>query len=125
MYSEDQELSEHELSALAALPRELAPSDLLEERVVRALRSEGHFGNSRRIAQPWMNLSLRIAAAAALFIGGVATGQYMMSRSATQSADAAALIRQANELSSPSTTQPAVQTVKSNEKVVAEREMWL
>jgi len=125
MYSEDQELSEHELSALAALPRELAPSDLLEERVVRALRSEGHFGQSRRITQPWMNLSLRIAAAAALFIGGVATGQYMMSRSATQSADAAALIRQANELSSPSTTQPAAQTVKSNEKIVAEREMWL
>jgi hypothetical protein len=125
MHSEDQELTEHELSALAALPRELAPSDLLEERVVRALRSEGHFGKSRRIAQPWMNLSLRIAAAAALFIGGIATGQYMMSRSATRSADAAALIRQANELSSPSTTQPAAQTVKSNEKIVAEREMWL
>lgn len=125
MFSEDQELSEQELASLAALPRELAPSDLLEERVVRALRSEGHFGSSRRIPQPWMNLSLRIAAAAALFIGGVATGQYMMSRSATQSADAAALIRQANELSTPAVTQPGAQSVKSNEKVLAEREMWL
>jgi hypothetical protein len=124
MYNEDQELSESELSALAALPRELAPSDLLEERVVHALRSEGHFGASRKTSRPWMNMSLRVAAAAALFIGGVATGQYMMTRSAAQSADAASLIRQANELSYPSTAQPA-QTVKSSVKVVAEREMWL
>ena len=125
MYSEDQELSAHELAALAALPRELSPGDRLEERVVRALRSEGHFGASGSISQTWMKLSLRIAAAAALFIGGVATGQYLMSRSEAQSADAAALIRQANELSSPATTPPAAQTAKSNEKVVAEREMWL
>jgi hypothetical protein len=69
-------------------------------------------------------VSLRIAAAAALFIGGVATGQLMMTRSAARSADAAALIRQANELSYPAAAQPA-QTVKSNEKIVAEREMWL
>ena len=124
MYSDDQEFSEHELAALAALPRELAPSDLLEERVVRALRPAGHFGASRKINRPWMNTSLRIAAAAALFIGGVATGQYVTSRSATQSANAAELIREANELSSP-ITQQAAQTVKRNEKVVAEREMWL
>lgn len=125
MHDEDQELSEHELAALAALPRELPPSDLLEERVVRALRSEGHLGKSHKIQNPWMNLALRIAAAAALFIGGVATGQYMMSHAASQSAEAAALIRQANELSFPSTTQAVAQPVKSNQKVVAEREMWL
>lgn len=124
MYNDNQELSEHEVAALAALPRELVPGDLLEERVVHALRSEGHFGASRRIHRPWMNTSLRIAAAAALFIGGVATGQYMMTRSAARSANDAALIRRANELTSPRTIQPA-QTVKSNEKVVAEREMWL
>ena len=124
MHSDDQELTGHELGALAALPRELAPSDLLEERVVRALRSAGHFGASRKISRPWMNMSLRIAAAAALFIGGVATGQYLTSRSAAQSASAAELIREANELSSP-ITQQAAQKVKRNEKVVAEREMWL
>lgn len=124
MFNEDQDLGETEVAALAALPRELAPSDLLEERVVHALRSEGHFGASRRVNRPWMNMSLRIAAAAALFIGGVATGQYMMTRSAAQSANDAALIRQANALSAPPAAQPA-QTVKSNENVVAEREMWL
>jgi hypothetical protein len=124
MYNDDQDLSETEVAALAALPRELAPSDLLEERVVHALRSEGHFGASRKMNRPWMNMSLRIAAAAALFIGGVATGQYMMTRSAAQSANDAALIRQANALSSSPATQPA-QSVKSSEKVVAEREMWL
>jgi hypothetical protein len=124
MYSDDQELNASEMAALAALPRELAPGDLLEERVVHALRSEGHLGASRKTGRRWLNTSLRIAAAAALFIGGVATGQYMMTRSAAQSADAAALIRQANELSYPQATQPA-RAVKSNEKVVAEREMWL
>jgi hypothetical protein len=125
MYSEDQALSEHELAALAALPRKIAPSDLLEERVVHALRNEGHFGSLRKINRPWMNMSLRIAAAATLFIGGVATGQYMTSRAAAQSADAAALIREANALSSPTTTQPSAQPVNRSGKVVAEREMWL
>ncbi|MGH9420731.1 MAG: hypothetical protein ACRD3J_12210 [Thermoanaerobaculia bacterium] len=124
MYNDDQDLSETEVAALAALPRELAPSDLLEERVVHALRSEGHFGASRKINRTWMNMSLRIAAAAALFIGGVATGEYMMTRAATQTADAAALIRQANALSSTPAAQPA-QTAKTSEKIVAEREMWL
>ncbi len=124
MHNEDQELREHELAALAALPRELQPGDLLEERVVRALRSAGHLGDARRVKQPWMQVSLRIAAAAALFIGGVATGQYMMTRSDTNALDNAATIRAANELPTGSTMQH-MKAVKSDEKVVAEREMWL
>jgi len=124
MYNDDQNLSETEAAAFAALPRELAPSDLLEERVVHALRSQGHFDASLKIRKRWMSLSLRIAAAVAVFIGGVATGQYMMTRSTEQTAYAAALIRQANELASPPSSQSA-QTVKGDGKVVAEREMWL
>src|SRR5512141_419884 len=80
MFSENHELSEQERAAIAALPRELAPSDLLEERVVRALRSEGHLGRPAHPRNRWISPIVRIAAAIALFAGGVATGHYVLSQ---------------------------------------------
>ncbi|MEO5903765.1 MAG: hypothetical protein ABIQ55_07135 [Gemmatimonadaceae bacterium] len=125
MYNEDQDLSEPERAALAALPREISPGDLLEERVVRALRSEGHFGSERGVRRSWMTASVRIAAAAALFIGGVATGRYMLAQPSERAATA--------NVTSPANDLPAApvdqithsKPVKNSETVVAEREMWL
>lgn len=123
MFSENEELSEQERAAIAALPRELAPSDLLEERVVRALRSDGHFNRSTRPRNRWTGPFVRIAAALALFAGGVATGHYALSQPNTEKQTAP--VNQAS-VSKPA-PQPAsgAQTVKNNETVVAQREMWL
>src|SRR5512140_3354949 len=123
MFSENEELNEQERAAIAALPRELAPSDLLEERVVRALKSEGHFSGSTRTSNRWTGHFVRIAAALALFAGGVATGHYALSQPNTEKQTAP--VNQAS-VSKPA-PQPAsgAQTVKNNETVVAQREMWL
>lgn len=123
MFSENEELSEQERVAIAALPREIAPSDLLEERVVRALRSEGHFNRSTRARNRWTGPFIRIAAALALFAGGVATGHYALSQPNTE--------KQTAPVNQASVSKPApqpvsgAQTVKNNETVVAQREMWL
>ena len=108
MFNEDYELSEQERIAIAALPRELAPGDLLEERVIRALTNEGHFGRVAHAPRQWSRQLMRVAAAIALFAGGVATGHYLLlqPRTAPQSSNEA-------------------QTVGNTETVVAEREMWL
>ena len=46
MYNDDNfELTHDEKTMLASLPREMAPSDLLESRVMRALRDEGYLGS--------------------------------------------------------------------------------
>ena len=125
MFNEDNDLSEHERAALAALPRELAPSDLLEERVVRALKKEGHLGNISKGARPWGRIALRAAAAILLFVGGVATGKYMLTQQSSTAISPSAAVKQAStEQTAPPRANPATQTVK-NETVVAEREMWL
>lgn len=121
MYSEDHDLSEQERTGLAALPRELAPSDLLEERVVRALKNEGHFGAASRAQRSWRSVAMRIAAAIALFAGGVATGHFALS----QQPAATAPVRQANAKKPAPPVKSGAQSVKNNETVVAEREMWL
>ncbi len=120
-YSDNHELSEQERAALAALPRELAPSDLLEERVVRALKNEGHFGAASPAQRSWRSAAMKIAAAIALFAGGVATGHYAMS----QQPAASAAVRQASLEKPAPTVNGGAQSVKNNETVVAEREMWL
>lgn len=118
----DNDLNEQELAALAALPREMAPSAQLEQRVFRELRKEGHFGG-RRNARFSMDVMFRVAAAIALFAGGVATGRYMITQSRLETASAQETIRRANEsVESPS---GQTQQVKNAETVVAEREMWL
>jgi len=123
MFSENEELNEQERAAIAALPREIAPSDLLEERVVRALRREGHFNRSTRAGNRWTRPFVRIAAALALFAGGVATGHYALSQPNTE--------RQTAPINQTSVSKPAqqpasgAQTVKNTGTVVVEREMWL
>ena len=109
MFSDEDELTPDERAALAALPRELPPGDMLEERTVRALRSEGHFGGLRSSARRSAGLGWRIAAALTLFAGGVATGRYLLVPASPRSA----------------AVTPAERTVEgSNERVVAV-EMWL
>jgi hypothetical protein len=91
------ELTDAEREALAALPRERDPGQLLEERTVRALRDEGllvapsggHPGSSPRHAdphgRPWWRSAAAIAAGIALFAGGLSIGQTLGAR---QTADA-------------------------------------
>jgi hypothetical protein len=123
MFSEDQELSVEERAAFAALPRELAPSDLLEERVVRALRSEGRFTSVAHAPRQWARRIARVAAAIALFAGGVATGHYLLS-GPSNGADTRAVNQTSITKPAPQSS-TGTQSVKNTETVVAEREMWL
>ena len=123
MSSENHELSVEERAAIAALPRELAPSDLLEERVVRALRNEGHFGTVARAPHQWTRQLTRVAAAVALFAGGVATGHYLLLQPA--STVGAPANNQASITKPAPQSSSGAQSVRNTETVVAEREMWL
>ncbi len=124
MYSDQEfELTTGERAALAALPREVEPGDLLEQSVITALRREGHFNSPR--ATPRHNLSLvwKVAAALALFAGGVATGRYALHDTSAQTASRPASASEVRDAA----RRPAVESrpVQPNETVVAEREMWL
>ena len=84
----DDELTPEERAAFAALPREREPSRLLEERTVRALRERGlvHARTTqpgRRLRFPASWLAGAAAAAVALFMIGLQTGQSMGRRQAT------------------------------------------
>lgn len=122
MFNDQNELSEEERAAIAALPHEHAPSDLLEERVVRALRQQGHFGTTAHEGRSWPRIALRAAAAVLLFVGGVATGKYMLTQTSTA---APAALKQASTQSPPRKIENGAQPVKTNETLVAQREMWL
>ena len=116
MYNDEEfELTLEERNALASLPREMDPGDLLEAKVVRALRNEGHFSAASRRGSHNIPAALKIAAAIALFAGGVATGRYVLKSS--DSPDRASV----SGKNTPRTVTRPVQ----NETVVAEREMWL
>jgi len=84
----DDELTPDERARFAALPRERDPGRLLEERTVRALRDRGLVhapGKPRRVIRfhpGW--LTGAVAAGLALFLGGLATGQYLAARSVDQ-----------------------------------------
>lgn len=78
------ELTPAERELFAALPREREPGRLLEERTVRALRERGLLHERtpavdarRRFRFPAAWISGAIAAGLALFLGGLATGQYL------------------------------------------------
>ncbi len=123
MLSENEiELTAEEQAMLAALPRRIEPGELLEERVVRALRGEGHLGShSSRRSQGLVNV-LKVAAAIALFAGGVATGRYLLLPDAPKSASAG----QVERIRSSDSVQPTRQSVPaSGETIVAEREIWM
>lgn len=125
MYNEDEiELTSEEHAALAGLSREIPTGDLLEERTVRALRSAGNFGHAQRRNASSLSLVLRIAAAAALFAGGVATGRFLIAGETRQSASTASpqpeVIRTTTAAPRSVSRQASV-----TERVVAEREMWM
>lgn len=86
---EEIELTEEERAAFASLPRERAPGDLLEERVVRQLRTDGMF-LSPRVESPRRSriafFALRAAAAVTLFIAGAMTERFLTSQSAENAA---------------------------------------
>lgn len=81
----DAELTPAERELFAALPREREPGRLLEERTVRALRERGllHAAQApaadarRTLRFPAAWMSGAVAAGIALFLGGLATGQYL------------------------------------------------
>src|SRR6059058_1394565 len=83
----DDELTPQERAMFAALPREREPGRLLEERTVRALREQGLLrataapGRILRFPAAW--ISGAMAAGIALFLGGLATGQYVAQRNAS------------------------------------------
>lgn len=114
------ELTPDEQVMYSSLRRELKPGDLLEERVVRALRREGHFGAATRPV-PRLGQLLRIAAAIALFAGGVATGRYVMTPDTPQAAAAAQPASMVNETNQTR----EVPIPASGEMMVAETELWL
>ena len=121
MYSEDEvELTAEERSLLAELPRRMAPGDLLEARVVKALKSEGHFGAASQRGTRGLWTALRIAAAAALFAGGVATGRYLIIPAPPRAATVPADVNRTNDSLQPQRATPA-----QGETVVAEREIWM
>jgi hypothetical protein len=121
MYSEDEvELTAEERSMLAALPREMAPGDLLEARVVKALKSEGQFGAVSQRSGRGLWTALRIAAAVALFAGGVATGRYLIMPDTPRSAAVPEPANRTNDSVQPQRATPA-----QGETVVAEREIWM
>lgn len=86
------ELSPAEQEALAALPREKKPERLMEERTVRALREEGLLAPpsggrpqsdrepAKAEGRPWWRSAAAIAAAVALFAGGLSVGQMLGAR---------------------------------------------
>lgn len=77
------ELTPDEQAALHALPREAMPSRILEERVVHALRERGLLGHVVRPRWPRSWIAVAAAAAVALFASGLATGQWLGSKRAT------------------------------------------
>ncbi|HUK63350.1 MAG TPA: hypothetical protein VLV15_08455 [Dongiaceae bacterium] len=109
MHEHDDELTPAEREAFRALPRELDPGRLLEERTVNAVRERGLFagGQPRRVRfglpfhPAWV--AAGAAACVALFLGGFTAGQELANRRASQmvlemrkqdAAQAAAMVQQ-------------------------------
>jgi hypothetical protein len=82
MMPQDDDLSASEREALATLRYQHEPSRLLEERTVRALQSAGLLRTSRR--SRWLVWAIAAAASAVLYLGGVATGQWLSNRQTTR-----------------------------------------
>lgn len=80
------ELTPDERAAFARLPREQAPGRMLEERTVHALRERGLLGERDRARPPaWRSWPTAAAAAVALFVSGIAVGQWIGSRAVADS----------------------------------------
>lgn len=78
----DDDLTPGERRAFAELHDRNAPSRLLEERTVRALQAQGLLRPRRRPTLSW--LVAAAAAGAVLYLGGLATGQWLANRQTGQ-----------------------------------------
>ncbi len=76
-------LTPQERAAFDALPREADPGRLLEERTVQALWERGLLGHRATARHPLSKLvvAMGIAASIALFVSGLAIGQWIGTRS--------------------------------------------
>ena len=74
----EDDLTPAERKAFAALKKMNEPSRVLEERTVHALRSQGLLRAPRRFSPSW--LIAAAAAGAVLYLGGLATGQWLANR---------------------------------------------
>jgi hypothetical protein len=124
MFNENEiDLTEEERIALSGLSREMQVGDLLEQRTVIALRDAGHFGSKPKKSSS-LPMVLRIAAAIALFAGGVATGRYLV---AGETRERASTESPQSTITEPKTAAPRIESrpASGRETVVAEREMWM
>lgn len=78
------ELTPEERTRFADLPREREASGLLEARTVRALRARGLLRAGAWQRRPWMAVA-GIAAAAVMFLSGLAVGQWLGTRTVARS----------------------------------------
>jgi hypothetical protein len=92
-HDRDTELTREERAAFASLPREAAPSDLLEERVVRALRTRHLLAPRRALWHRGTRLVAGLAASLTLFLGGTVFGQWLAGRTSAEALSAAREIR--------------------------------
>lgn len=74
----ENDLTPAERQAFAALEKLNEPSRFLEERTVRALQAQGLLRPRRRFSPSW--LVAAAAAGAVLYLGGLATGQWLANR---------------------------------------------
>ncbi len=81
---EELELTDAERAALAALPRERPMSDLLEGRVVNALKSRGILWSPSRRGSRFTTIALRTAAAVFIFAAGALTERLVLDRQETE-----------------------------------------
>jgi hypothetical protein len=81
---EEMELTDAERAALAALPKERPVSDLLEGRVVNALKSRGILSPASRRGSRFATIALRSAAAVFIFAAGALTERFVFDRQDTE-----------------------------------------
>jgi len=79
---EEIELTDAERAAFTALPRERTPSDLLEGRVMNALKSRGFLSPVSRRKSRFAMIALRSAAAILIFVAGALTERFVSDRNA-------------------------------------------
>ncbi|HEY8164783.1 MAG TPA: hypothetical protein VIF83_04440 [Gemmatimonadaceae bacterium] len=124
MYDNENELTPSERAAFGSLPRERAPSDLLEERVVSELRSRGMLSRATRRGARF-GTAWRIAAALALFAGGVATGRFILAPKESSAVPRAGSVPASDPSRVDRSTDRTVNTVRNVSVPVAHKEMWL
>ena len=81
---EELELTDAERASFAALPKERPVSDLLEGRVVHALKSQGILSSRSRRGNRFATIALRSAAAVFIFAAGAVTERFVFDRQETQ-----------------------------------------